>query len=129
LCILIILLMINSIWFTERWYYKIDRVRLYASEEINKNTDENSLVIVSIKDTDPRDPRILAPSYRYGWSVRLNDINKNIIEQLVIYDAKYLAITAKDDLDKELLEYLKTYQVKESNLNEAGWKLYIYKLE
>lgn len=126
---LLVLLMINSIWFTERWYYKIDKVRLYASEEIKKNTEENSLVIVSIKDTDPRDPRILAPSYRYGWSIRLMDLNKDIILRLIQSGAKYLAIIANCDLDDKLVKYLDTYPGKELGIREPGWKLYLYKLE
>lgn len=57
-----IVFLINCIWFTERWYYKIDKLKQKSSEMIKNNTDDNSLIIVSGYHTDPREPSILAPS-------------------------------------------------------------------
>src|SRR5690606_9822783 len=71
--VLLSVLIINGIWYAERWYYKPDNLRLEASGIIEANTDTSDLVIVSISDTDPRDPRILSASKRYGWSIRTAD--------------------------------------------------------
>jgi Dolichyl-phosphate-mannose-protein mannosyltransferase len=95
LIIIFIFFFINCIWFTERWYYKIDKLKQAASEIIKNNTNENSLVIVSDSKTDPRDPTVLAPSLRCGWSVNSKDLSLEIIDGLKKEGAEYLLIILK----------------------------------
>lgn len=95
--IITLLISINGIWFTERWYYKPDNLRIHAAEIINNYTNPEDLIITSITDTDPRDPRILAASQRYGWSIRTNDINSTLIDSLKTYGATNLVIIKKDE--------------------------------
>lgn len=125
---LLISLIVNGIWYTERWYYKPDKKRIATAQFINRNTAENELVIASIDLTDPRDPCILAPSYRYGWSVRTGDLNKNLLDSLINNGARYLSITVNKDLDPGFSGYLQRYNKQEIDLPDRGWKLLFYKL-
>ncbi len=127
--LIIIILVVNCIWFTERWYYKYDKLRIAASKQIRENTEQNRLVIVSIKDTDPRDPRLLAPSYRYGWSIRTDYLKKDVIEKLILNQASYLAIVTEDNLNPELARYLNKFHKKEIPIDNGNWKIFIYNLE
>lgn len=124
--LLIIVLTINCVMFTNRWYYNVDSLRLEASYIIKTNTNEDALVIVSIKDTDPRDPRILAPSYRNGWSIKTNDLKKELIEQLVSNGARYLAIITDEKPIPIMTAYLNKYRMKEFSILKDNWKLYLY---
>ncbi|RPI14601.1 MAG: hypothetical protein EHM58_16140 [Ignavibacteriae bacterium] len=126
---ILIVLIINGIWYTERWFYKQDKLRYSTAEFINKNTSDSSLVISSIDQTDPRDPTILAPSYRYGWSVRTMDLNPKLINLLKAEGANYLAIVSDKNLNAELTEYLENYNKQEIELPKVGWKLLFYKLK
>jgi hypothetical protein len=126
---ILLVLMINGIWYTERWYYKIDKIRTVSAEYIRKNTPENSLVIASIDKTDPRDPRILAPAYRFGWPLRTGDLNANLIDSLIAAGSNYLAITTKENPDSGLSIYLQGFEKQEFKIQEHDWKLLLYKLK
>jgi hypothetical protein len=126
---LLFVLMVNGIWYTERWYYKPDKIRNSTAEYINKNTPDNSLIVASIDLTDPRDPSILAPAYRYGWSIRTGDLNKTLLDSLFNNGAQYLSITINKELDSGLSAYLQHYNKQEVDLSIRGWKLLFYKLK
>jgi hypothetical protein len=125
----VFILSVNSIWFTNRWYYRTDLLRLNAAEYINSNTNENSLVINSIEDTDPRDPRILAPSLRYGWSVDLKYLKGEVIDSLKGYGAQYLAIILNNKPDSSLTSYLSKYKSTETVIYKKDWLIRIYTLQ
>jgi hypothetical protein len=125
----IFILAVNSIWFTERWYYKIDHIRLNASEYIEKNTNENDLIITSIDGTDPRDPRILAQSLRNGWAVDLKDLRSEIIDSLRHYNAKYLTIVSNEKIDTALTVSLSKYKSSETLIYRNSWYLRMYQLQ
>jgi hypothetical protein len=93
----ILLLFVNCIWFTERWFYKINKLKQTSSEVIKYHSAENSLIIVSGSETDPRDPTILAPALRCGWSVNSKDLSFEIIEKLKKEGAEYLLIVLNTD--------------------------------
>jgi len=122
-------LIINGIWYAERWYFKIDKVRTVSAEYIRNNTADNSLVIASIDNTDPRDPRILAPAYRYGWPIRTEDLNGALIDSLIKRGSNYLAITTKEDPKNSLQIYLQSFEKQEFKIPEGDWKLLLYKLK
>jgi Dolichyl-phosphate-mannose-protein mannosyltransferase len=123
----LVVLMINGIWFTERWYYRPDNTRHLAADFIRSNTNENDLVITSIDLTDPRDPRILAPAHRYGWSIRKSDLNPDLIEKLRTEGAKYLSLTEKIS-DESTADFLKNYPFKEFFHSDYKNRTVIYKL-
>ena len=127
--VIFVILTINCIWFTERWYYKPDWTRQHAAEIIEQNTGQNSLVIASIADTDPRDPRLLSPAHRYGWSIRTGDLNANLINSLKQNGAEYLAIVEKEKINDELLKYLGAYPNKEYSLQNSTSKLILYSIK
>ncbi len=127
--VIMIILFINCIWFTERWYYKPDRTRLDAAELIERNTDKNGLVIASIPDTDPRDPRLLAPARRYGWSIKTSDLSAGLIDSLKQNGARYLAIVEKEEISGGLAKYLGAYTVKEFALQNSASKLILYTIK
>ena len=105
LSIIIIVLSVNGIWFTERWFYKPDELRNKISEMIRNNSDINDLIISSIEDTDPRDPRILAGAQRYGWSIRTNDLSPQLIDSLKSYGANSLIIVLNID-NRDMIKYI-----------------------
>ena len=125
---IIIVLAVNGIWFTERWYYRVDQVRLKSSEYIRDNSQEKDLIITSIDGTDPRDPRILAASLRNGWSIDLKDLKAPMIDSLVRYDAKYLAIITKENPDLSLSLPLSKYRFIETPIYRNEWKLFWFDL-
>jgi len=127
--ILLAALIINCIWFTERWYYKPDWTRQHAAEIIEQNTGQNSLVIASITDTDPRDPRLLGPAHRYGWSIRTGDLSVSLVNSLKQNGAEYLAIVEKEKINDELLKYLAAYPSKEYPLQNSSSKLILYSIK
>jgi hypothetical protein len=126
---ILISLVINGIWYTERWYYKVDNVRTISADYIRENTPGQSLVIASIDKTDPRDPRILAPAHRFGWSIRTKDLSGKLIDSLVANGANYLAVAANENLDSNLTKYLNNYKKQEFKIPDSDWKLHLYKLK
>jgi hypothetical protein len=124
----LISLSVNGIWFTERWYYKPDNIRHSAAELIYRNTEPDELVIASIDLTDPRDPRILAPSRRYGWAIRISDLNRSLIERLQLEGANYLSVTGTLKNDS-LKKYLETLQIKEKSDLGTNTIFTLYKLK
>ncbi len=125
---IIVALTINGIWFTERWYYKPDKIRNSAADFINKNTGENDLVIASVDLTDPRDPRILAPSHRYGWAIRLSDLKPELIEKLKLEGATYLSVTGPV-LNDSLNNYLGNFTLQRLETGNEKSNTILYKIK
>jgi hypothetical protein len=130
--VILIILGINGIWFTERWYYKPDKLRIEASEYIMDNTSKDDLIITSIEDTDPRDPRLNAPAYRFGWAIRNMDLTPGLIDSLKSNGANYLIyIVKEDEIPTELHSYLSqiTPILKKSLENDSEREILIFKLQ
>ncbi len=126
----LVILGINGIWFTERWYYKPDPVRIEASKIIREITSQEDLIITSIVDTDPRDSRLNSPSYRYGWSIRQSDLSAGMLDSLQKNGANYLILISNEaEIDQPLKEYLsKSVKKGEKMLkSDPSRKIYIYK--
>lgn len=128
LTFILIALGVNGVWFTERWYYKPDKIRNTAAELIKKNTGTDDLIIASIDLTDPRDPRILAPAHRYGWAIRISDLNRDLIERLQMEGAAYLSVTGHLENDS-LTKYLETLEVKGKTEIGSNTASVLYKLK
>jgi hypothetical protein len=127
--VIILAIMINSIWLTEKLFYIKDEIRSNTAQIINSNSNENDLIISSIDETNPRDPRILAAAYRCGWSVKTPDLSPYVIRSLINEGAVYLAVTLNQDLAPELKIYLDTLEKQEFKISDNGWKLQWYKLK
>lgn len=84
------IMIVNCIWYTERWFFKEKKLFTLSSELIKNNTDKNSLVIVSGPDIDMTDPSILAPALRKGWSIRSVNLSDDLIGRLKNEGAEYL---------------------------------------
>jgi hypothetical protein len=130
--VILIILGINGIWFTERWYYKPDKLRIEAAEYIMNNTSEDDLIITSIEDTDPRDPRLNASSYRYGWAIRNMDLTPALIDSLKSNGGNYLVYIIKEaEIPPEIKGYLSktTPILKKSLENDKEKEILIFKLQ
>jgi 4-amino-4-deoxy-L-arabinose transferase-like glycosyltransferase len=127
LIFIVLTFIVNGIWFTERWYYKIDMKRLESARIIKDNTGSEDLIISSIDDTDPRDPRILSQALRFGWSVRKNDLSEPLILNLKKEGADYLAITSEESSGSDP-GFLKGIHVNEYKLSTGNYKLRLYQL-
>lgn len=127
---LLLALMVNGIWFAERWYYRLDIVRNSAAAYIRENTPPDALVIASIDLTDPRDPRILAPARRYGWAVPISGLTVDLIKKLKENNATHLAITlsSQQNLSNELGEYLGTHPFRIFIVPNTEWRVIIVDL-
>ncbi|MEO8209417.1 MAG: glycosyltransferase family 39 protein [bacterium] len=123
--IISVFFLINCIWFTERWYFKVNRLKKTSSEIIRNKTPENSLVIVSDMETDPRDPTVLAPALRTGWSVNYKNLSQEIIDKLKSEGANYLLLVLKDDVKDN---YNNNRLIDEKSF-ENKWNIRLYLLE
>lgn len=117
--------LINCIWFTERWYYKVSRLKQISSEIMRTRTPENSLVIVSDNETDPRDPTVLAPALRTGWSVNYKDLSLGITDNLKKEGAGYLLLILKND-EKD---FYTNFELIEAKSFENKWNIRLYLID
>ncbi|MBS1514542.1 MAG: glycosyltransferase family 39 protein [Bacteroidetes bacterium] len=123
----LLLLCISNISFTEITNYKPDYLRLSASDFIKRNTSINDVIIASIEDTDPRDPRILSASYRKGWSIKTSDLNKDLLDSLKNYGANYLAIVSDKEVPENIMRYFNESQLKSEMIDKDKWKIFLFK--
>ncbi|MBK8557243.1 MAG: glycosyltransferase family 39 protein [Lewinellaceae bacterium] len=76
-------LLLTANWlYAEHYYYQIDTDCQEIAQTIRVNTPDTSLVIVSYKDMDCRNPKILYPAQRRGWSVEETALKPLVIERL-----------------------------------------------
>ncbi len=114
-----VLLAWTCISFAESHYYKPDRLRIQAGKIISANTPEDSLIIAApdIPGTDCRDPRLLFRSRRNGWSIYKRELTPELIDQLRMLGAEYLAIVTKHDNAGKMFGF----EAKEFKLDKTTW--------
>jgi hypothetical protein len=95
---------------------------------IEENTQENDLTLVSCGGLSVHCPIILCRAQRNGWSIPVNDLNKNIISKLTHEGCKYVAYYGKEIPINELGNFLKLFNVKEIPFPQ-GSRLFLFNLK
>jgi hypothetical protein len=71
-----------NVVYTETAYFKVDAPLLEMARVIRENTPDSALVIVTYQNMDCRNPKILYPARRRGWSVEEAALNPELIRRL-----------------------------------------------
>ncbi len=76
------LLLAVNVAYSERYYFKISAEHVEIGRLIRENTADSALVIVTYRDLDCRNPKILYRARRRGWSVEEAALKPEVIERL-----------------------------------------------
>ncbi len=75
-------LVVGNVAWAETHYYQIPAEIVEIGTQIDANTPKNALVVVTYRDFDCRNPRILYRAHRRGWSIEQAALSKNTLEKL-----------------------------------------------
>ena len=84
-------MLVGTAW-AARDFYSIDWLRVVAGQVIEARSTRADLVITSIVDTDPRDPRLLYRARRHGFSVSELDLTPALVARLEQEGARLVAV-------------------------------------
>ena len=122
---ILLIVCISSILFADRNYFNTQDQKLYykIGNEIRSNTEETDLVIITYNGFDCRNPMLLFPSRRNGWSIEENGLSPNIINRLRDEEgADYWVVVGEEPPEFQI------GKGKEIELEGEQKKLYLYDL-
>lgn len=124
------LLVAANVAYTEIFYYKIAADHVEIGRVIRENTPDSVLVIVTYKNMDCRDPRILYRTGRRGWSVEETALRPEVIERLHKEEGAQFWVYAGPALPElQMYGYLASLPSPQVfDLTSASDKLYIFDL-
>lgn len=124
------LLVVANVAYTERYYFKVSSEHVEMGRLIQQNTPDSALVIVTYRDLDCRNPKVLYRARRRGWSVEEAALRPEVIERLHKEQGAQFWVYIGAGLPRQQMQdYLDTLpppQVFE--LSSVPEKLYIFNL-
>ncbi len=124
------LLVVVNVAYTEAYYFKISAEHVEIGRLIRENTPDSALVIVTYREMDCRDPRILVRARRRGWSVEEAALRPTVIERLrKEQGAQYWAYTGPVLPRDQWYGYLaRLSEPRVFRLNSVPQRLYLFEL-
>jgi hypothetical protein len=124
------LLLTANVAFTEKNYFKIPVENVEIGRVIQQNTPDTALVIVTYRDFDCRNPKILYRARRRGWSVEEAALRPEVIERLhKEQGAQYWAFIGPGLPEQQMQAYLATLPPPQVvDLVSVPDKVYIFNL-
>lgn len=99
---IVALMILVNIAFSERAYYQINSLHQEVAHQIGEHSSPGELIIVSCADMDCRNPQILYPASRKGWSVPEHFLNMEVIQNLRQEGAEWLFLVCEEGQYAEL---------------------------
>jgi len=109
-----------TIWYAEKNYYTLPADQIEISSLIEKNTEENGLVIVSYGGLSVHCPLILYRAHRNGWSIPAIAFDSKIAYKLYKEaGCRYVAIVGNEHLGGQLEKIYEFWQSKHILLHDG----------
>ncbi|MEO1623802.1 MAG: glycosyltransferase family 39 protein [Bacteroidota bacterium] len=94
-------------WFyAEYSYYELPHQLIEAGQQIEAQTDERAKVVVTYRDFDCRNPRILYRARRRGWSLEEKGLQPEVVERLRGEEGATHWIYIGQELPSQMKSYL-----------------------
>lgn len=115
----------ESMLYAHKNYFKPQPLREAIGRVIQKETEENDLVLINHKHLDSKFPNYLYESRRNGWQIPDWGLNASLIYRLMEEGCDYVALVRNVPVEGELHNALQAYPMRVIGLVN-GEKLYLY---